>query len=148
MLTFKKILLFILLFNFQRLFGQPFKPDWKDFAVKNWAIDLSSNTSMFLETFSPVGRIEIKSNNDSTLIIRFVVFDKSVAKTSKFKKQIHNWLVIQSCTSIRQENIESFFHGNYFYFIEPCDNCFSATKDNSDCNDVTRYIKSNYIEKL
>lgn len=147
MITLQKIMFLSLLLDCQNLFAQSFKNDWRGFKVKNWTINLSSDTRRFLENFSPVGRIQIKSDIDSTRVVIFTVFDKSIAKTSKFQKELHNWILRQSCLSFRKENIESFFHGEFYYFIQSCDNCFSDIKENKDCDALTKYIKTHYTEK-
>jgi hypothetical protein len=147
MLILQKILFLSILLDCQGLFAQSFKDDWTGFAVKNWTIRLSSDTRKFLDNFSPVGRIQIESDIDSTRVIRFAVFDKSIAQTSKFQKEINEWLFRQSCLSFNKENIVSFYYGDFYYFIQPCDNCFSDIKENKDCDALTKYIKSHYTEK-
>ena len=147
MLRKQKILILFFLFNCHCLFGQTFYSDWTDFRVKNWTIKICSDTTKFLDCLSPVGRIQIKNTIDSTLGIKFIVFDKSVAQTSKFKKLIQDCLVRQSCLSIRKDNIESFFHGDFYYFIQPCDKCFSAIEENADCKKLEKYIKTNFSDK-
>ena len=108
----------------------------------NWASKFTRDSSFFpLFERKQIANWTFKNNLDSTIGIKFYVFNYTSKDSVFFNKRIGKYTTLSSClltaSDKQNENFASFYRDNYFFLMKMCP---CNTRENKECRELAKQL--------